>query len=127
MKAKCKENAIPEEVAGDGGVEGGRTEPQVGVAHGRVVAGRAKALLLFVQAQQHSVHVLGAESIINKFVVLTESIEIIKTRFGSRGFSRPTFRQTCTSGANHEDMDSLFPFLTKWEAHIIQLNFFLVH
>ena len=45
----------------------------------------------------------------------------------SRGFGRPTFRQTCTSVANHEDMDSLFPFLTKLEAHIIQLNFFLVH
>ena len=25
-----------------------------------------------------------------------------------------------------EGMDSLFPFLTNWEAHIIQLNFFLV-
>ena len=50
----------------------------------------------------------------------------ITTRFGSRGFGRPTFRQTCTSVVNHEDMESLFPFLTKWEAHIIQLNFFLV-
>ena len=49
------------------------------------------------------------------------------TRFGSRGFGQPTFRQTCTSVVNHEDMDRLFPFLTKWEAHIIQLNFFLVH
>ena len=48
------------------------------------------------------------------------------TRFGGRGLGRPTFRQTCTSVTNHEDMDSLFPFLTKWEAHIIQLNSFLV-
>ena len=54
-------------------------------------------------------------------------MEMVKTRFGGRGFGRPTFWQTSTSVANHEDMDSLFPFLTIWEAHIIQLNFFLVH
>ena len=53
-------------------------------------------------------------------------LKINTTRFGSRRFGRPTSRQTCTSEANHEDMDSLFPFLTKWEAHKIQLNFFLV-
>ena len=41
------------------------------------------------------------------------------TRFGSRVFGRPTLWQTCTSVVSHEDMDSLFPFLTKLEAHII--------
>ena len=46
---------------------------------------------------------------------------------GSQKFSRPTFWETCTSVVNDEDMDNLFPFLMKWEAHIIQLNFFLVH
>jgi len=53
-----------------------------------------------------------------------KSFGTIKTRFGGRGFGQPTFWQTCTSVVNHEDMDSLFPFLTKWEAHIIQLNFY---
>ena len=44
---------------------------------------------------------------------------IIITRFGSRVFGRPTFWQTSTSVVNLEDMDSLFPFLPKREAHII--------
>ena len=60
---------------------------------------------------------------VNKTLKITNSRI---TRFGSRGFGRPTFRQTCTSVVNHTDMDSLFPFLTKWEAHKIKLNFFLV-
>ena len=57
---------------------------------------------------------------------ITKQRSLEETRFGSRRFGRLTFRQACISEANHEDMDSLFPFLTKWEAHIIQLNFFLV-
>ena len=58
--------------------------------------------------------------------ISTMNLVIIITRFGSRIFGRSTFWETCTSVVNHEDMDSIFPFLTKWEAHIIQVNFFLV-
>ena len=43
----------------------------------------------------------------------------LEKRFGGRSFGRPTSWQTCTSVVNHEDMDSLFQFLTKWKAHII--------
>ena len=42
-----------------------------------------------------------------------------KTRFGGRGLGRPIFRQTCTTVVNHEDMNSLLPLPTKWEAHTI--------
>ena len=42
-----------------------------------------------------------------------------KKKFVGWEFGRPTFWQICTSVVNHEDMDSLFPFLTKWEVYII--------
>ena len=46
-------------------------------------------------------------------------LKMTKTRFGSRVFGRSTFWKTCKSVVNYEDMDSSFPVLTKWEAHIM--------
>ena len=37
-----------------------------------------------------------------------------RKKFRSRAFGRPTLWQTCTSAFNYEDMDSIFPFPTKW-------------
>ena len=51
---------------------------------------------------------------------------IEKKRFGGQGFGWSTLCQTRTSVVKQEDMDSSFPFLSKWEAHIKQLNSLLV-
>ena len=61
----------------------------------------------------------GKTNLLFNLLLQDDWIDYDKTRFGGRGFGLPTFWQTCTSTVNQEDMDGLFPFIKKWEAHII--------
>ena len=61
------------------------------------------------------------ESNIKNGILVTNRIwrKLNITRFGSQVLIRATFGETCTLVVNHEVMDSYFPFLLKWETHII--------
>ena len=68
-------------------------------------------------------HSLGPHSGTLLLLWLIMKMWIVNSHLCRNG--RPTFWKTFTFVVNHEDIGSSFPFLSKWEAHIMKVNFFL--